>query len=158
VVESKGNAAERLLTLDRQKSPLAKPKTEFGKSRVAEKNRKLAPKHQGSFTGTFSEHDVWYVYTLVLRNAKDKVLTVKVGYCSAPETREAFYNKALAQEVTGMSWKLHGRQPTVSEEAARKIEQGILAHYASHKIESNDEILRDVDPDLVFAKIGSIMR
>ena len=134
------------------------PKTEFGKGLVAQKNSKLAPKHEGSFTGTFGTHDIWYVYTLVLRDARKKALAVKVGYSSAPEAREAAHNGPMASEVTGLHWRAEFKQPTVSEDAAREVEQIVLARYKNHKLASNGEILAGVDPIMVQAAIANAMR
>lgn len=158
VVELDEITAEPLLALDRQEVPPALPKTDFGKGLVAQKNSKLAPKHQGSYTGTFSDHDIWYVYTLVLRDAKKKALAVKVGYSNAPETREVAHNGPMAQEVTGLRWHVDAKQPTASEDTAREIEQAVLAKYDKHKLVSNGEILSGVDPLMVAAEIGTLMR
>lgn len=158
VVELDEITAEPLLALDRREVPPALPKTDFGKGLVAQKNSKLAPKHQGSFTGTFGDHDIWYVYTLVLRDAKKKALAVKVGYSNAPEAREAAYNGPLAEEVTGFGWRVDAKQPTASEDTAREIEQAVLAKYEKHKLASNGEILSGVDPLMVAAEIGTLMR
>ncbi len=120
VVELDEITAKPLLALDRKRVPPALPKTYFGKGLVAHKNSKLAPKHKGSFTGTFGDHDVWYVYTLVSRNEKKKALAVKVGYSNAPEKREAAHNGPMAQEVTGLRWGVDAKQPTASEDTARE--------------------------------------
>lgn len=158
VVELDEITAEALLALDRQEVQPALPKTDFGKGLVAQKNSKLAPKHQGSFTGTFGDHDIWYVYTLVLRDAKRKALAVKVGYSNAPEAREAAHNGPLAEEVTGLRWCVDAKQPTASEDTAREIEQAVLAKYEKHKLASNGEIVSGVDPLMVAAEIGTLMR
>ncbi|MFU1476992.1 hypothetical protein ACM25N_04525 [Roseovarius sp. C7] len=158
VVELYEITAEPLLGLDRQEVPPALPKTDFGKGLVAQKNSKLAPKHQGSYTGTFGDHDIWYVYTLVMRDAKKKVLAVKVGYSNAPKAREAAHNGPLAEEVTGLRWRVEAKQPTASEDTAREIEQAVLAKYEEHKLASNGEILSGVDPLMVAADIGTLMR
>jgi hypothetical protein len=158
LVELDGIAAAPLLELDRHEVLPALPKTEFGKGLVAQKNSKLAPKHQGSFTGAFGDHDIWFVYTLVLRNAQKKALAVKVGYSSSPEAREAAHNGPLASEVTGLSWKAEFSQPTSSEDAAREVEQFVLSRYAKQKLASNGEILAGVDPMMVQAAIATAMR
>lgn len=158
VVELDEITAEPLLGLNRQEVPPALPKTDFGKGLVAQKNSKLAPKHQGSYTGTFGDHDIWYVYTLVLRNAQKKALAVKVGYSNTPEARETAHNGPMAQEVTGLHWHVDAKQPTASEDVARDIEQAVLAKYAKHKLGSNGEILSGVDPLLIAAEIGTLMR
>lgn len=94
----------------------------------------------------------------MLRDAKNKVLAVKIGYSSTPEKREADYNKPLAGEVTGLVWKLHSKQPTAHEQTARDIEQQALAEYTENKLQSNGEILQNVDPNEVLIKIGVIMK
>lgn len=158
VVELDDIIAEPLLGLNRQEVQPALPKTDFGKGLVAQKNSKLAPKHQGSYTGTFGDHDIWYVYTLVLRNAQKKALAVKVGYSNTPKARETAHNDPMAQEVTGLHWHVDAKQPTASEDVARDIEQAVLAKYAKHKLGSNGEILSGVDPLLIAAEIGTLMR
>ena len=158
VVELDEIVAEPLLDLHRQEVPPALPKTGFGKGLVAQKRSKLAPKHEGSFTGTFGDHDIWYVYTLVLRDAEKKALAVKVGYSNAPEAREAADNFPMAHEVTGLCWHVDAKQPTAGEDTAREIEQAVLAKYDKHKLLSNGEVLSAVDPLLVAAEIGTLMR
>ena len=158
IVELDEITAAPLLELERQEVQPALPKTEFGKGLVTQKNGKLARKHQGSFTGTFGNHDTWYVYTLVLRDARKKALAVKVGYSNATEIREAAHNGPMAYEVTGLHWKAEFRQPTSSEDAAREVEQIVLTRYAKHKLASNGEILGGVDPVMVQAAIATAMR
>lgn len=158
IVELDEITAAPLLVLERQEVQPALPNTEFGKGLVARKNSKLAPKHQGSYTGAFGDHDIWFVYTLVLRDAKKKALAIKVGYSNAPEARELAHNGPMAQEVTGLRWHVDAKQPTASENVAREIEQAVLAKYAKHKLGSNGEILSGVDPLLVAAEIGTLMR
>lgn len=158
IVELDDLTAAPLLELETREVQPALPKTEFGKGLVAQKNSKLAPKHEGSFSGTFGTHDIWYVYTLVLRDARKRALAVKVGYSSAPEDREAAHNEPMAIEVTGLQWKAEFKQPTASEDAAREVEQMVLGQYANHKLASNGEILAEVDPILVQAAIATAMR
>ncbi len=157
VVELAPVTAEPLLALDLRDVRLALPQNEFAKGRVAQKNSKLAPKHKGSFTGTFGDHDIWYVYTLVLRDTRQKVLALKVGYSSAPSARETAYNTPIAYEVTGLHWKVDAKQPTASEDVAREIEQAILNQFAMYKLASNGEILSGVDPTAVAAEIAKHM-
>lgn len=158
IVELDAITAEPLLALERREVLPAMPKTEFGKGLVTQKNSKLAPKHQGSFTGTFGEHEVWYVYVLVLRDEYKKPLAVKIGYSNAPEAREAAHNGPMAYEVTGLRWKGEFKQPTSSEDSARAVEQAVLARYAKNRLVSNGEILAGVDPILVQSAIASVMR
>lgn len=158
IVELDAIKAGPLLALDRREVPPAMPKTEFGKGLVLKKNSKLAPKHEGSFTGTFGDHEVWYVYALVLRDERKKALAVKIGYSNAPEAREAAHNGPMAPEVTGLRWRAEFQQPTSSEDAAREIEQTVLTRYAKHRLASNGEILEGVDPTFVQATIATVMR
>ncbi len=150
--------ANPLLALDRREVSPAQPKTEFGKGLVAVKNSKLAPKHEGTFVGRFGDHEIWFVYTLVLRDIRNKSLALKVGYSNSPSDRENAHNGPMASEVTGLKWKLDFSQPTSSEGAARKLEQAVLQHYSRHRLVSNGEILREVDPSIVILKIAEIMR
>lgn len=158
IVELDPLTAEPLLALERREVPRARPKTEFGLGLVIQKNSKLAPKHQGSFSGSFVEHGTWFVYTLVLRNAQQKALAVKIGYSNDPELRANAHNMAMATEVTGLIWCIGSKQPTSSEDAAREVEQAVLARYASHKLASNGEILSGADPLIVAATVATLMR
>jgi hypothetical protein len=158
VVELEPSTAQVLLALDRREVPPAVPKSEFGKGIVALKNSKLAPKHEGPFNGAFSQHDIWFVYTLVLRDSVSRPLALKVGYSNDPNARELAYNSSMATEVTGLRWKLDLRQPTSSEDTARILEQLVLSHYRNSKLPSNGEILSGVDPLKVAAKIAELMR
>jgi len=151
-------AAELLQLLKRREVPTAEPTTEFGKGLVTKKNSKLAPKHQGSFSGAFGDHEVWYVYTLVLRDERKKPLAVKVGYSNAPEAREATHNGPMAPEVTGLRWRAEFKQPTSNEDAARAIEQAVLNRFAKKRLASNGEILASVDPVAVQSAIATAMR
>ena len=146
IVELDAITAEPLLLLGRREVPPAMPITEFGKGLVMKKNSKLAPKHRGSFTGVFGDHEVWYVYVLVLRNERKRALAVKVGYSNDPEAREAAHIGPLASEVTGLFWKAEFNQPTSSEDAARAVEQAVLIRYGKNRLASNGEILAGVDP------------
>jgi hypothetical protein len=158
LVELDPLSAKILLALDREEVSPALPKSEFGKGIVALKNSKLAPKHEGSFVGAFGIHAVWFVYTLVLRDSRNKPLALKVGYSNAPDDRELAYNISMATEVTGLHWKLDLKQPTSSEDAARQLEQDVLRHYDRHKLGSNCEILANIDPLDVVKTIADLMR
>lgn len=158
LVELDAATAAPLMALSRREVEPAWPKTEFGRGLVTWKNSKLAPKHQGAFTGVFSDHAVWYVYTLVLRNGSGKALAVKVGYSNDPEDRAAAHNGPLATEVTGLRWGVDLRQPTSSEEGARMVEQAVLQKYHAQRLASNGEILKSVDPAAVAASIAVEMR
>lgn len=158
IVELPKKTAELLLALDRQRVTPAEPRTAFGMGRVLQKNSKLAPKHQGSFTGVFQEHLIWYVYTLVLRNQNGKPLAVKVGYSNDPFVRESTYNASLATELTGLRWSVDMRQPTPSEDIAREVEQAVLYHFDHKKLASNGEILGGVEPSSVGSTIAIELR
>lgn len=158
IVELDAIAAEPLLALERREVQPAMPTTEFGKGLVMKKNSKLAPKHQGSFTGSFGDHEVWYVYALVLRDERKKPLAVKVGYSNAPDAREAAHNGPMAFEVTGLRWRAEFQQPTSSEDVAREVEQAVLSRFAKHQLASNGEILGGVDPVMVQSAIAMVMR
>ncbi|MBP1885710.1 hypothetical protein [Sinorhizobium mexicanum] len=158
IVELDATTAAPLLTLERQQVPPTLPRTEFGRGLVALKNSKLAPKHQGEFSGTFADHDIWFVYALVLQDGRKKVLATKVGYSFEPEQRAAAHNAPMASEVTGLRWQVFLKQATSSEDAARQIEQAVLARYAKHRLASNGEIIVGVDPLMVASTIADIMR
>lgn len=158
IVELDACAAEPLLNLTRREVRPAMPATEFGAGRVALKNSKLAPKHHGSFSGIFGEHETWFVYTLVLRDARKKVLAVKIGYSNAPEDRAASHNGPMASEITGLFWSVDLKQPTSSEDAARDVEQTILKRYSAHRLGSNGEIIAGIDPQAVAVAIATEMR
>ena len=158
IVELGPLTAEPLLALQRQAVTPALPRTEFGRGLVTRKNSKLAPKHEGAFTGAFGDHATWFVYTLVLRDAKKRPIAVKIGYSNVPEARAAAHNGPMAPEVTGLIWAIDSQQPTSSEDAAREVEQAILHQYARHRLASNGEILTGVDPLLVAGAIATHMR
>ena len=158
IVELDAITAEPLLALGGREGPPAMPTTEFGKGLVMKKNSKLAPKHQGSFTGSFGDHEVWYVYALVLRGERRKPLAVKVGYSNAPDAREAAHNGPMAFEVTGLRWRAEFQQPTSSEDVAREVEQAVLSRFAKYQLASNGEILSGVDPVRVQSAIAMVMR
>lgn len=158
IVELDAITSERLLALERSEVPPAVPTTVFGQGRVTKKNSKLAPKHQGSFSGSFRDHEVWYVYTLVLRDKRKKPFAVKVGYSNSPEAREAAHNGPMATEVTGLQWKVEFQQPTSNEDIAREVEQAVLNRFVRNQIASNGEILANVDPVLVQSAIAMVMR
>ncbi len=158
IVELDPLTAEPLLALARVEVPPALPRTEFGMGRVLQKNSKLAPKHQGTFTGSFADYAVWFVYTLVLRDRNKKPLAVKVGYSNDPQSRADAHNAPLAHEVTGLRWEVDLRQPTSTEDAARDVEQAVLRQFSSHRLPSNGEILKGIDPMSVAVAIGTEMR
>lgn len=158
IVELDTITAEPLLVLERREVPPAMPTTEFGKGLVMKKNSKLAPKHQGSFSGAFGDHEVWYVYALVLRDERKKPLAVKVGYSNAPDAREAAHNGPMAFEVTGLRWRAEFQQPTSSEDVAREVEQAVLSRFAKYQLASNGEMLGGVDPVMVQSAIAMVMR
>lgn len=158
IVKLDSEAAKPLLRLDRKRVSIADPATEFGKGRVQNKITKLAPKHEGSFSGAFTDHENWYVYTLVLYDSRKQPLAVKIGYSHNPQEREDAYNKPLAHEVSGLLWKLDTMQPVANEDTAREAEQAVLNSFDSNRLNSNIEIIRNTKPLLISAKIGTILR
>lgn len=158
IVELEGDAAAALLRLPRRQVAPAVPRTAFGQGRVLQKNSRLAPMHQGQYVAEFATHELWFVYTLVLRDARKRAVAVKVGYASDPAARLAAYSAGMATEVTGLQWSMDVQQPVASEEVARRAEQAVLGRFAKHKLGSNGEILRDVEPSLVAAAIGTELR
>lgn len=158
VVELDQSTAKSLLLLERHKVNLATPKTELGRGLVSQKNSKLAPKHEGSYTGRFAEHEVWFFYMLVLRDSKNRPLALKIGYAHSPQDREIAHNSPMAVEVTGLKWNLEFKQPVSSEDSARNLEQAVLRHYAAHRLQSNGEMLREIDPNHVMLKVAELMR
>lgn len=158
IVELTPLVAAPLLALPRREVQPAIPKTEFGRGLVARKNSRLAPKHEGDFAGRFGQHSTWFVYTLVLRDGRNKALAVKVGYSNAPSDREAAYNAPMAPEATGLRWRLDFQQPTATEDAARGVEQAVLQQFARHKLSSNGEILTGVEPIMIAAAIATTLR
>ncbi|VXC65253.1 GIY-YIG nuclease family protein [Sphingomonas sp. 8AM] len=158
IVELDAITAQPLLALARRELAVALPRTELGRGRVLQKNSKLAPKHQGTFIGTFGNHETWFVYTLVLRDSARKALAVKVGYANNPQERADAHNGPMAYEATGLRWHIDLQQPTTSEDVARNVEQAVLTRYAGHRLASNGEILRGVDPASVATAVAIVMR
>lgn len=158
IVELEPATSQPLLALERRQVALELPKTQFGQGLIALKASKLAPKHQGMFESSFSHHDIWFLYVLVLRDAQKKELAFKVGYSHDPEIRAASYNAPLAREVTGLFWTVYLKQPTHSEDAARQIEQALLERHATKRLGSNGEIISGVNGNSIAAAIAEIMR
>lgn len=158
IVELDPLTAGPLLQLARVEVPAALPRTEFGLGKVLQKNSKLAPKHQGTFTGAFADHAVWFVYTMVLRDRSKKPLAVKVGYSNDPQARAQAYNAPLAFEVSGLRWEVDLCQPTSSEDVAREVEQATLRKFSANRLPSNGEILSRIDPMNVAVQIGLEMK
>ncbi|MGO7387484.1 hypothetical protein ACCT20_30030 [Rhizobium ruizarguesonis] len=158
IVELDAATAVPLLSLERHQVPPTLPRTEFGRGLLALKNSKLAPKHQGNFSGSFGDHDVWFVYALVLQDVRKKILAIKVGYSFEPEQRAVAHNGPMAPEVTGLKWEVFLKQATSSEDAARQIEQAVLAKHAKHRLASNGEIIAGVDPLAIASTIADVMR
>ncbi|HMT44522.1 MAG TPA: hypothetical protein PKA59_08200 [Chakrabartia sp.] len=158
IVELDPITSQPLLELARREVSLALPMTEFGRGRVVRKNSKLAPKHQGRFSGEFGDHAVWFVYTLILRDKNRRALAVKVGYSNDPQVRADTYNAPIASEVTGLRWEVDLKQPTSSEDAAREVEQIILNRFLDNRLASNGEILTRVDPMSVAVAVATEMR
>lgn len=158
LVELDAEIAKPLLELHRKEVTPLEPSTGFGKGLVARKKSKLAPKHEGNYSGSFKDHDVWYVYILGLQDQRRRTLAVKLGYSSDPDARAEAMNSPMAVEVTGLSWRLLGQQPTDTEDAARTVEQALLKKYRQKCLGSNGEVLAGVDPLLLIAEAGNILR
>lgn len=158
VVELDPVTAAPLLALERREVGLAVPKTVFGQGLIALKNSKLAPKHEGAFEGSFTPHDVWYLYALVLRDARNRELAFKIGYSHNPEKRAESFNFTVASEVTGLAWSVYLKQPTASEDAARSIEQALLGRYAAKRLASNGEVVSGVNGTSIAAAVADLMR
>jgi hypothetical protein len=158
VVELNPEASAPLLALDRRPVSLAEPKTLLGRGLVAQKNSKLAPKHEGAFSGVFNHHDIWFVYVLTLKDHRGRDLAFKIGNASDPAMRLAAYQAPMAAEVTGLTWDLALKQPTGNEDEARRIEQGLLAHFAKHRLASNGEIIRGPSQSDIMSAMAVILR
>lgn len=158
VVELDPVTAEPLLAMERREVTPAVPKTLFGQGLVALQNSKLAPKHEGAFEGSFTPHDVWYLYALVLRDARKRELAFKIGYSHDPEKRAESFDGMIAGEVTGLSWRVYLKQPTASEDAARSIEQALLGRYAAKRLASNGEVISGVNGASIAAAVADLMR
>lgn len=158
VVELDAETGLALLALERRAVALAEPKTLLGRGLVAQKNTKLAPKHEGAFSGHFGEHDIWYVYALALRDQRGRDLAFKIGYASDPAARLAAHNAPMASEVTGLKWQLALKQPTSTEDDARVVEQALLAHFATQKLPSNGEIVAGPSQLAILLAIAAILR
>jgi hypothetical protein len=65
---------------------------------------------------------------------------------------------ATAAEVTGLTWELAVKQPTVSEDEARRVEQALLAHYAGNRLASNGEIIEGASERDIMSKLAIILR
>jgi hypothetical protein len=151
--------ATTLLNLSRTEVlPVMLPTSELGLGLIAKKNSKLAPEHKGDFRGAFANHEVWYVYSLELKDSRGKVLAQKIGYSHHPESRLETYNSSVATEVTGVQWHLGCKQPTGSEDAARKVEQALISQFKARTLNSNGEIIRGGFPNEITAAAGVIMR
>lgn len=158
VVELDPVTAEPLLALEKREVAPAVPNSLFGQGLVAQKNSKLAPKHKGTFEGSFGQHAIWFVYVLVLRNAQQKDLAFKIGYSHNPVLRAVSYNRSVASEVTGLTWSVYLTQPTPSEDAARHIEQALLGRFAGKCLATNGEIVGNVAKASLDAALADIMR
>lgn len=158
VVELDLETAAPLLTLERRPVTLAEPRTLLGRGLVAQKNSKLAPKHEGAFSGRFGEHDIWYVYVLALKDQRGRDLAFKIGYANDPAIRLAAYRAPMASEVTALTWHLALKQPAGSEDEARRIEQALLAHFAKHRLESNGEIINGPSQSDIMSTMAVILR
>ncbi|ASQ04914.1 GIY-YIG nuclease family protein [Sinorhizobium meliloti] len=158
VVELDPEASAPLMALERRPVTLAEPKTLLGRGLVAQKNSKLAPRHEGEFSGRFGDHAVWFVYALVLKDQRGRDLAFKIGYANDPTMRLAAYQAPMAAEVTGLTWDLALKQPTASEDEARRVEQALLAHFAKHKLASNGEIIKGPSQSDIMSTMAVILR
>jgi hypothetical protein len=158
LVELDAEIAKPLIELSRREVAPLEPSTGLGRGLVARKKSKLAPKHEGSFSGSFKDHGVWYVYILSLEDQRRRTLAVKVGYSSDPQARVNAMNSPMAVEVTGLRWRLHGDLPTDTEDVARTVEQALLMNHRQKRLESNGEVLAGVDPTLLIAEAGNVLR
>jgi hypothetical protein len=64
----------------------------------------------------------------------------------------------MANEVTGLRWEVDLRQPTSTEDVARDVEQAVLKRFFSHRLASNGEILKGIDPMSVAVAVGTELR
>ncbi|MCF6326349.1 MAG: hypothetical protein L3J21_03540 [Devosiaceae bacterium] len=158
VMELDEISGNKLSRLARSTIIFAKPVTALGQGKVKANQSKLGPKHSGRIEGSFHDHDVWFVYSLVLRNQLGKVLAIKVGYSHDPLSRECAYNKCMANELTGLRWERDVAQPMPDEDAARKVEQGVLKKFRKQQIDSNGEILNITDTVEIMSAIGKVAR
>ncbi|HEX8047500.1 GIY-YIG nuclease family protein [Rhizobium sp.] len=158
VVKLDPETSAPLMALERRPVTLAEPKTLLGRGLVAQKNSKLAPKHEGEFSGRFGDHSVWFVYALALKDQRGRDLAFKIGYANDPALRLAAYQAPMAAEVTGLTWDLAMKQPTGSEDEARRIEQALLAHFAKHKLASNGEIIKGPTQSEIMSTMAIILR
>ncbi|PLW77680.1 GIY-YIG nuclease family protein [Cohaesibacter celericrescens] len=158
VVELDALTAEPLLALSKSEVSVAEPTTLLGMGRLAKKKSKLAPKHEGEYSGTFNEHDVWYVYILALRNERKQILAFKIGYSHCPQDRVDAHNKPIATEVTGLSWCLLMTQPMGNEDQARDAEQSLLKKFSGRCLESNGEIVSGVQENAISSALAEVLR
>lgn len=158
VVELDLETSAPLMALERRPVTLAEPKTLLGRGLVAQKNSKLAPKHDGEFSGRFGDHAVWFVYAFALKDQRGRDLAFKIGYANDPAARLAAYQAPMAAEVTGLTWDLVLKQPTGSEDEARRIEQALLAQFDKHKLPSNGEIVKGLTQLDVMTSMAIILR
>ncbi|MFP1632917.1 GIY-YIG nuclease family protein [Zhengella sp. ZM62] len=157
VAEIDGETGQALLALKRRPVQLAKPTTFLGRGLVAQKDSKLAPKHEGEFSGRFGDHAIWYVYALALEDRAKRLLALKLGYSNEPEQRCNAYQTPMAGEVTGLSWRLAMKQPTGSEDEARQVEQELLKRFESNRLQSNREIIAGPTETAIMSAMVEIM-
>ena len=158
VVELHPDTAAPLLTLESRSVSLAEPKTLLGRGLIAQKNSKLAPKHEGAFSGAFGNHAIWFVYVLALQDQRGRDRAFKIGYANDPKARLEHYRMHSAPEVTGLNWHLPMQQPTSNEDEARKIEQALLAYFAKYRLPSNGEIISGPSQADIASRMAIILR
>jgi predicted GIY-YIG superfamily endonuclease len=93
------------------------------------------------YTVSAKDHEDWYVYVLLLSNNK----AAKVGFSHEPKSRLKEYNHAILPEITGVFWRLAFTHRVPNAETAKRIEQHILAEHAVSQLQSNGEVLQNVD-------------
>ncbi|ERP98187.1 hypothetical protein Q669_23615 [Labrenzia sp. C1B10] len=158
VVELDAITAEPLLRLRGRQVAVTEPRSLLGRGRIAQHVSKLAPKHEGDYTGSFGDHEVWYVYVLALKDARGKCLAYKVGYSNETSARLKAHNKPMATEVTGLEWHILVDQPTSSEDDARTVEQLLLQKFSAHRLPSNGEIVSGVKETALQAALATALR
>nr|WP_272211144.1 GIY-YIG nuclease family protein [Marinicella sp. W31]MDC2877029.1 GIY-YIG nuclease family protein [Marinicella sp. W31] len=144
VAELSPEAAERLLVLTRRPVRLAEPTTLLGQRRIQQS--RLAPKHEGEFSGRFGEHETWFVYVFALHDRQGRSLAFKIGYASDPEARRKAYQFPMAEEVTGLRWKFLHKEAWATEDDARSVEQALLKRFSKNRLVSNGEIIHGLPP------------
>ena len=98
------------------------------------------PKATEYFVST-EHHEDWFIYILALSNSQ----AAKVGMSHDPKARLREYNHSIMPEITGLSWSLSFSHKVQDAETAKMIEQKVLRKFSKYQLQSNGEILREVD-------------